>query len=130
MREAQDAAKVLERHNEERRRVERQMQDELALTSQQRAARAIAEGRFDSQIVPIEIASRKGTVTFDTDEHVRGEVNAEQLAKMKPASSISERLLVLRHDGPSVRCRVPNRRACHRVQANVDGATATTHTSR
>jgi acetyl-CoA C-acetyltransferase len=60
-------------------------QDALALTSQQRAARAIAEGRFDSQIVPIEIATRKGTVTFAQDEHVRGEVTAEQLEKMKTA---------------------------------------------
>jgi acetyl-CoA C-acetyltransferase len=60
-------------------------QDALALTSQQRAARAIAEGRFDSQIVPIEIATRKGTVTFNQDEHVRGDVTAEQLEKMKTA---------------------------------------------
>jgi acetyl-CoA C-acetyltransferase len=65
--------------------ITRQAQDELALLSQQRAARAIAEGRFTDQIVPIEVASRKGTVTFATDEHVRAEVNAEQLGKMKPA---------------------------------------------
>jgi acetyl-CoA C-acetyltransferase len=54
------------------------------LVSQQRAARAIAEGRFASQIVPIEIATRKGTVSFAEDENVRA-VDAEQLAKMKPA---------------------------------------------
>jgi acetyl-CoA C-acetyltransferase len=65
--------------------ITREMQDQLALQSQQRAARAIAEGRFKSQIVPVEIASRKGTVVFDTDEHVRADVTAEQLAKMKPA---------------------------------------------
>lgn len=64
--------------------ITRQMQDELALVSQQRAARAIAEGRFASQIVPIEIATRKGPVTFAEDENVRA-VDAEQLAKMKPA---------------------------------------------
>jgi len=69
----------------ERFGITRQAQDELALLSQRRAARAIAEGRFASQIVPIEIPSRRGTVTFDTDEHVRSEANAEQLAKMKPA---------------------------------------------
>ncbi|APV37812.1 acetyl-CoA acetyltransferase [Pseudomonas frederiksbergensis] len=69
----------------ERYGITRQTQDELALLSQQRAARAIAEGRFTDQIVPIEVASRKGTVTFATDEHVRAEVNAEQLGKMKPA---------------------------------------------
>ncbi|MBH3360957.1 acetyl-CoA C-acyltransferase family protein [Pseudomonas guariconensis] len=64
--------------------ITREMQDELALTSQRRAARAIAEGRFDSQIVPIELKTRKGSVQFATDEHVRGEVTAEQLAGMKP----------------------------------------------
>ena len=65
--------------------ITREMQDALALESQRRAAKAIAEGRFKSQIVPVEIATRKGTVVFDTDEHVRADVTAEQLAKMKPA---------------------------------------------
>ncbi|KYC20621.1 MULTISPECIES: acetyl-CoA C-acyltransferase family protein [Pseudomonas] len=63
--------------------ITREMQDELALTSQRRAARAIAEGRFNSQIVPLELKTRKGSVQFSTDEHVRGEVTAEQLAGMK-----------------------------------------------
>jgi len=63
--------------------ITREMQDELALTSQRRAARAIAEGRFDSQIVPVELKSRKGTLQFAVDEHVRGDVTAEQLASMK-----------------------------------------------
>jgi len=64
--------------------ISRAMQDELALQSQRRAARAIAEGRFRSQIVPVEIATRKGVVVFETDEHVRGDVTLEQLARMKP----------------------------------------------
>ncbi|WP_060481254.1 acetyl-CoA C-acyltransferase family protein [Pseudomonas sp. NBRC 111119] len=64
--------------------ITRQMQDELALVSQQRAARAIAEGRFAGQIVPLELKTRKGTVQFSVDEHVRGDVTAEQLAGMKP----------------------------------------------
>ncbi|MEB6589778.1 acetyl-CoA C-acyltransferase family protein [Pseudomonas asiatica] len=64
--------------------ITREMQDELALTSQRRAARAIAEGRFASQIVPLELKTRKGSVQFSVDEHVRGEVTAEQLASMKP----------------------------------------------
>lgn len=64
--------------------ITRQMQDEVALTSQQRAARAIAEGRFDSQIVPIELTTRKGTVQFAVDENVRSEASAEQLAGMRP----------------------------------------------
>lgn len=63
--------------------ITREMQDGLALTSQRRAARAIAEGRFASQIVPLELKTRKGSVQFSTDEHVRGEVTAEQLAGMK-----------------------------------------------
>ena len=65
--------------------ITREMQDALALESQRRAARALAERRFASQIVPVEIASRRGTVVFDTDEHVRPDVGAEQLAKMTPA---------------------------------------------
>ncbi|MCM8736777.1 acetyl-CoA C-acyltransferase family protein [Azospirillum sp. A1-3] len=64
--------------------IDREAQDALALESQRRAAHAIAEGRFKDQIVPVEIASRKGTIVFDTDEHVRGDVTPEGLAKMKP----------------------------------------------
>lgn len=65
--------------------VTREMQDALALASQQRAGRAIAEGRFKSQIVGVEIAGRNGTVCFDVDEHVRTAVTLEQLTRMKPA---------------------------------------------
>ena len=64
--------------------ITREMQDELALTSQRRAARAIAEGRFASQIVSLELKTRKGSVQFSVDEHVRADVTAEQLAGMKP----------------------------------------------
>jgi acetyl-CoA C-acetyltransferase len=69
----------------ERYHISREAQDALALESQRRAARAIAEGRFRDQIVPVEIETRKGTVLFDQDEHVRGEVSAEALAAMRPA---------------------------------------------
>jgi len=69
----------------ERYGITREMQDQLALESQRRAARAIAEGRFDSQIVPVDIPSRKGTVRFERDEHLRVGVTLEQLAAMKPA---------------------------------------------
>ena len=65
--------------------ITREMQDQLAVESHRRAARAIAEGRFREQIVPVEVATRKGTVLFDTDEHVRADTTLEQLAKMKPA---------------------------------------------
>ena len=69
----------------ERYKISRDMQDELAVISQQRAAAAIEAGRFKEQIVPVEIASRKGVVLFDTDEHVRGGTTLEILAAMKPA---------------------------------------------
>jgi len=65
--------------------ISRQTMDELAVESQRRATVAIAEGRFKSQIVPVEIASRKGTISFDTDEHVKSGTTLESLAKMKPA---------------------------------------------
>ena len=65
--------------------ISREMQDALALTSQQRAAAAIAAGRFKEQIVPVEIATRKGCVVFDTDEHVRAATTRETLAGMQPA---------------------------------------------
>lgn len=64
--------------------ITRETQDELALKSQQRASCAIREGRFKDQIVPITIEDKRKTVYFDTDEHVRGDVTLEQLAKMKP----------------------------------------------
>ena len=64
--------------------ISRAQQDQLAYESHRRASRAIDEGRFKSQIVPIEIRGRKGTVVFDTDEHVRRDVNLEDLAKLKP----------------------------------------------
>ena len=61
----------------------REAQDAFALESHHRAARAIAEGRFKSQIVPIELKTRKGTEQFTTDEHVRKDAKAEDLAKLR-----------------------------------------------
>ena len=61
----------------------REEQDALAVESHRRAANAIKEGRFKSQIVPITIKSRKGDVVFDTDEHCKPETTMETLAKMK-----------------------------------------------
>ncbi len=68
-----------------RYKISREQQDQLALLSQQRAAAAIAAGYFKEQIIPVEIATRKGTVLFDTDEHVRAATTLETLAGMKPA---------------------------------------------
>jgi acetyl-CoA C-acetyltransferase len=59
--------------------------DALAVESHRRAAAAIAAGRFTEQIVPVEIASRKGTIIFSVDEHVKADTSLESLGKMKPA---------------------------------------------
>ncbi len=63
--------------------ISRAQQDQLALESHRRASQAIDQGRFKSQIVPIEIRAKKGTTLFDTDEHVRRDVKIEDLAKLK-----------------------------------------------
>ena len=68
----------------QRNNISRQTQDALAFEDQQRAARAIAQGYFDSQIAAVEVRSRKGTVLFSQDEHPRA-TTLEQLAQMKPA---------------------------------------------
>ncbi|MFD2858282.1 acetyl-CoA C-acyltransferase family protein [Seohaeicola zhoushanensis] len=64
--------------------ISRTDQDAFALESQSRAGRAIAEGRFKTEIVPVEIASRRGTVVFDTDEHPKA-TTPEKLAALPPA---------------------------------------------
>ena len=65
--------------------ITREEQDQLAVDSHRKAAAAIAEGRFKSQIVAIVKKTRKGDVTFDTDEHVKADTTLESLAKLKPA---------------------------------------------
>ncbi len=65
--------------------ITREQQDALAAESHRRAAAAIAQGRFKSQIVAIVKQTRKGEVTFDTDEHVKAQTSVETLSKMKPA---------------------------------------------
>lgn len=64
--------------------ITREQQDALAVESHQRAARAIAEGRFKSQIVPVMLRSKKGEVAFDTDEHVRADASLADMAKLRP----------------------------------------------
>ena len=68
----------------ESHQVTRAQQDDLALLSHRRAAHAIAEGRFKSQILPVTLKTRKGETVFDTDEHVRAEAKAEDFAKLRP----------------------------------------------
>ncbi len=60
-------------------------QDALAVESHRRAARAISEGRFKAQILPVTLKTRKGETVFDTDEHVRPNATMEDLAKLRPA---------------------------------------------
>jgi acetyl-CoA C-acetyltransferase len=63
--------------------VSREDQDALAVSSHNRAERALDEGRFKEQIVPIEIKSRKGSTMFDTDEHVRRGCTLADLEKLR-----------------------------------------------
>jgi acetyl-CoA C-acetyltransferase len=63
--------------------ITRDAQDELAVESHRRAAKAIANGHFTEQIVPVEIKSRKGTTLFATDEHVRSDTSVESLQKLR-----------------------------------------------
>lgn len=65
--------------------ITREMQDAIALLSQERAAAAIAAGKFKDEIVPLEIQQKKNTIIFDTDEHPRAGTTLEALAKLKPA---------------------------------------------
>jgi acetyl-CoA acyltransferase 2 len=65
--------------------IARAEQDEYALRSQQEAKRATDAGYFAEEIIPVEIESRKGTVVFDTDDHLRPETTLEGLAKLRPA---------------------------------------------
>jgi acetyl-CoA acyltransferase len=74
-------------------KISRQEQDEFAAASHQKAAKAIADGKFKEEIVPVSVrvdkmkgtALESKTVMFDTDELVRGDTTAEKLAVLKPA---------------------------------------------
>ncbi len=63
--------------------ISRLEQDEFAVESHRRAVRATEEGRFDEQLIPVELKSRKGTIEFMTDEHIRTDCDVESLAKMR-----------------------------------------------
>lgn len=67
----------------ERYGISREDQDLAAVESHRRAAAAIAAGYFKDQIAPVEITSRKGTVLFDTDEHVRADVSTGDMTKLR-----------------------------------------------
>lgn len=63
----------------------REQLDEFAAWSQQKAEKAIAEGKFKDEIVPMEVKQKKKTVVFDTDEEPRAGVTAESISKLRPA---------------------------------------------
>ena len=67
--------------------ISRRDQDEFAARSQQKAEAAQKAGKFKPEITPVEITSRKGTVTFETDEYPRHGTTIEALAELKPAFS-------------------------------------------
>jgi 3-oxoadipyl-CoA thiolase len=70
----------------ERWSVERERQDAFALDSHRKAVRAIEEGRFDSQIVPVPVAQKKGPpLVVERDEHPRADTSTEALARLRPA---------------------------------------------
>ena len=65
--------------------ISREEQDEYALRSQQAAKRAKDACYLSEEIVPVEVKSRKSTVLFDADDHLRPDTTLEGLAKLKPA---------------------------------------------
>jgi len=73
------AENIAERHG-----IDRGRQDAFALESHRRAAAAIAEGRFDGQIVPVKVGRRGKETEFRTDEHVRAQLTPEDLAGLHP----------------------------------------------
>lgn len=65
--------------------ISREEQDAFAYESHERAATAQQSGRFEKEIVPVAVKTRKGTVDVTVDEHVRPQLQAEDLSKLKPA---------------------------------------------
>jgi acetyl-CoA C-acetyltransferase len=70
--------------------ITREQQDSLALESHRRAAQAITEGRFKEQILPITRKLKGKEIVFDTDEHVRHQLDLDELAHLRPAFQKTE----------------------------------------
>jgi acetyl-CoA acetyltransferase family protein len=79
---AQTAENLVRQHD-----ISREAQDEFALQSQQRAAAAWEAGRFNDEVVAVEIKTRKGVTRFERDDHLRPDTTMEGLAKLRPAFS-------------------------------------------
>lgn len=65
--------------------ITREMMDEFSLNSHRKAVRAIQEGRFKDEIVPVEVPQKKGSVLFEVDETPRADTSLEAMAKLPPA---------------------------------------------
>jgi acetyl-CoA acetyltransferase family protein len=76
---AQTAEELADRYG-----VTREEADEVAYASQQRAQAAWSEGRFDAEIAPVTITTRKGETTYASDEHMRPDTTLEALAGLRP----------------------------------------------
>jgi acetyl-CoA C-acetyltransferase len=74
----------------EQYKISREEQDQFALVSQQRAAAAQSSGRFDAEIVPVTVATKKGSSVFSCDEHLFPDATTEKLAKLAPVFSKGE----------------------------------------
>jgi acetyl-CoA C-acetyltransferase len=68
-------------------KISREEQDQYALCSQHRAERAINAGRFDDEVVPVTIESKKGSTTLSRDEHVLAGASIEKMQKLAPVFS-------------------------------------------
>src|SRR5256714_2817260 len=79
---AQTAENLARKHD-----IAREAQDQFALSSQQRAAAAWEAGRFNDEVVAVEIKTRKGVTRFERDDHLRTDTTIEGLAKLRPAFS-------------------------------------------
>jgi acetyl-CoA C-acetyltransferase len=69
----------------ERDSISRERQDEFAVESHRRAAEAQEAGRFEEEIVPVEVKVKRDTVEFERDEHIREDASVEGMGKLKPA---------------------------------------------
>lgn len=74
------AENIVDKHN-----ISREAQDAFAYASQQKAIQAVDSGRFDDEIIPINIQTRKGVIVFDKDEYPNRSTTPEILAKLRPA---------------------------------------------
>src|SRR5689334_10461510 len=86
--------------------VTREMQDEFALRSHQKAVSAIESGKFKAEIAPVQIPGRKGPTTVDTDESPRKDTSLDALAKLRPAfpaqGAPAEKLTVTAGNAPGL----------------------------